>query len=167
EAFPAMKEHLGKNQVELLMPSDYLNDETKKKLYKEVQFEMSGMFKFVESMQKKIRGSEKGDVKGAANDLQYISASNADPKVWRAVGKFAGDMGLDAVLVIETSLYYDGKTLSLDKIVASIIGPNTVPFDENDKKYYAPFGPLKGYLEGINYGWTETFAPDGPIWLAD
>jgi hypothetical protein len=165
EAYPALKSKLAEQNITLLTPSEYNDSEEKKRKYKDVVFEVSGMFKFVEKMTKRISGNSM-DVKGTPEGLKYIAVANADAKVWRAVGKFAGELDLDAVLIVETTLGYDGKSLYLQKITSSIIGPNTVPYRESDKNYYAPFGPLKGYLEGINYGFADTYPPKGVILLA-
>ncbi len=162
-SYPGIMKYTSQANIQLLMPYEYLDSPEKEKLYEETEFEISTIYKYVEKMQNHVRNSGKS-VKGCPDGYKYIGAANADPKLWRAIGKFAGDMELDALLVIETTVQIHKQSeVFLDKITVSVIGPNTVPYDEKDKKKYAPMGPLKGYLEGILYGWLEVTAPKG--WL--
>lgn len=168
DALPSIKQKFQNLPISIIEPSEYLTDEAKTELFNETVFEVSKSFNWTMKMSMRLRASGKrlSDVKGCPEELKYVVVSNADPKVWRAVGKLAGEMDLDAVLVIENTMGFDGKVLTLQKITTSIIGPNTVPYDEGSKKYYAPMGPLKGYLEGILYGGTEITVPKGNIILA-
>jgi len=167
-ALKSIKQEIQNSPSSIIEPSEYLTDEVKTKLFNETIFEVSKSFKWTMEMSMRLRASGKrlSDVKGCPDELKYVVVSNADPKVWRAVGKLAGEMDLDAVLVIENTMGFDGKVLTLQKITTSLIGPNTVPYNEDSKKYYAPMGPLKGYLEGILYGGTEIVVPKGNLTVA-
>jgi len=72
-------------------------------------------------------------------------------------------MEVDAFLTVETTLIFTGKELILSSIKMAIIGPNQIPYNEKDKKKYAPMGPLKGYLEGIRYGFAEVRLKKGIV----
>ena len=104
-----------------------------------------------------------GDVKVDIPGLKRVAYANADPKIWRAVGKLAGELDLDAFLIIENHFTSDKKGTYLQEIGFTLVGPNTVPYREEDKKKYAPLGPLKGYLEGIMLGHVRMEPPKGAI----
>mgnify|MGYP000458414057 CR=1 FL=1 len=166
DAKPEMSSRYTNQNTTLLTPSEYLDSQEKKDLYNSTEFEHSKLWKAVGKMSNSIRGGRVDDIKGSPEGYKYLVVVSADAKMWRAIGKFSGDLGLDAVLVVETTLGYNGKQLILQKIEMALIGPNTVPYSEKDKKKYAPFGPVKGYLEGINYGYLQINPPKGGILLA-
>lgn len=162
----AMKADFQASGVELLESAEYLDTDAKRKKFKETEFEMSDMWKAVASMANRLRGGRVDDVMGNLPGTKFIIGTIADAKVWRAIAAFTKEMELDAMLVIETTLLFDGKITSLDKIEAALVGPNPIPYSEKDKKNYAPVGPVKGYLEGVIYGSLAGHTPGGPISLA-
>ena len=119
--------------------------------------------KAVGNIAKSLGGTVKGyDGKGTPKGQKFI-VEVGDPKIYRAMGKFAGDMGVDAVVNIEQTIWWDGKTFALGPIKMTITGPNPVPYDEN--AYYVKVGPLKGYMEGIIFA-SVTANPPKPYGLA-
>lgn len=85
-------------------------------------------------------------MKASPADLKYIMLPNDIP-IWRKAGELAGELGLDAFLIVENTMRYDGTNMLLSNIRMVLAGPNTVPRRESDSNYYVPFGPLEGYLE--------------------
>ena len=158
-ALPEMRKQFEAHGITLLTPDQYLDTPEKQKLFDETEFEHSNMWKAVGAISSKIRASIVGDIKAQPEGMKYIYALNADAKVWREVGKFAGELDLDAVLVIESTIGFDGKQGTLQRIDATIVGPNTVPDRPENKNYYAPFGPVKGYLEGASMVLMEVRGP--------
>ncbi len=153
KTFWAMNETLNENHnLYLLLPDNYNDTEEKKKIYENTEIEISGLFKATASIEKKIRGGLVGDMKMDIPGLKRVGYASADPKVWRAVGKLAGDLGLDGFLIIENRLTTDKKGTYVTTIAFTLVGPNPVPYREDDAKKYAPIGPLKGYLEGVMLG---------------
>ena len=94
---------------------------------------------------------------------KFITMANSDYKVSRAIGKFSKEMGLDAMLVYEQTIWFDGKNMALGPVTICLIGPNPTP--QTEKTKYAPIGPLKGYMEGFIFG-NVTGAPPKAIELA-
>ena len=96
DALPSIKQKFQNLPISIIEPSEYLTDDAKTKLFNETEFEVSNSFKWTMKMTYRLRASGKrlSDVKGAPDELRYIVVSNADPKVWRAVGKLAGELGL-------------------------------------------------------------------------
>lgn len=166
DAVSLMKNAYAANGATLLTPDEYLDTEEEKKRYAEAQFEPSKLMAAVASISNRIRGGQADDVRAGLPGYKYLVGLEADAKMWREIGKFAAEIGLDAVLVIETQLGYDGKNLGLQKIRTFLVGPNPIPYRESDEKHYAPFGPLKGHLEGIVYGSLIGISPSGGQLLA-
>ncbi len=165
-SLPEIRDEFAKSQSALLTPDEYLDTDEKIQHYNSVEFEHAKMWKMVGSISNKIRGGRVDDIKGAPKGYKYLLAVNADAKMWREIGKFTGEIELDAVLVIETTFGFDGRQIVLQKIEMALIGPNPVPYNKKHKKYYAPFGPVKGYLEGLNYGFVSVIPPKGGILIA-
>ena len=140
--------------LEVLTPDRYCNTPEKKKLFEETEFEMSGLLKFAAKLAENIR-SRQGvdDPKGYVGKFIVVPS---DPKVYRAVGAFTKQMDLDGMILIEQTVNFDGKVLTLGIGTISLIGANPTP--ESEKVSYAPIGPLKGYIEGFVYG-SVTYTP--------
>lgn len=166
KALPEIKRQIQELSKSILTPEEFCKTKQQRELYFESNFEASKLSNAVISISERIRGAV-NDAKACPDGYRFILMSNADPKIWRAIGEFAGLVDLDAVLVFETTVAFDGKSLSVVKITASLIGPNPIPYNEKNKKKYAPMGPLKGYLEGILFGSIELTPPKNPIWLAN
>ncbi|NVJ85125.1 MAG: hypothetical protein HWE09_00815 [Cyclobacteriaceae bacterium] len=140
------------HDVYILLPDNYNDTDQKKKIYEDTEFEISGLFKATAAAEKKIRGGLLPDVKVDIPGLKRVGYANADPKIWRAVGKLAGELDLDAFLIIENYFTSDKKGTYLTAVTMTLIGPNPVPYREENEKKFAPIGPLKGYLEGLVLG---------------
>lgn len=152
-----------KHNLYTLLPDNFNDTDEKKRIYKSTEFEPSKLFKATAAIEKKIRGGLVPDAKVDIPGLKRVAYANADPKIWRAVGKLAGELGLDAFLIIENHFTSDKKGTYLQAIGFTLVGPNTVPYREEDKKKYAPLGPLKGYLEGIMLGHIRIEPPKNAI----
>lgn len=161
-----MKEAFAEQGIELLMPAEFLDTPQKRTMFENTEFEMSGLFKTIEALQSRIRAASTSPVKSSYEGTKFIGQIHADPKVWREVGKFAGDIGLDAVLVVETQMAHNGGAAILQSVNMTLAGPNSVPYNKEHENYYAPFGPLKGYLEGIIYGALTGTSPKGGMLFA-
>ncbi|MEM7363363.1 MAG: hypothetical protein AAF525_05030 [Pseudomonadota bacterium] len=149
-ALPAMKESMQAQGIDLLLPEEYLDTPEKQQVFDNATFENSKTWKAVTAFINRLNAKE---TKAHPEGQKFVMIANADASIWRSVGKLAGDLDLDALLVVESTYTFDnGNQITLRKIDMSLIGPNTVPDSEKNSKKYAPFGPLKGYLEGVVYG---------------
>lgn len=152
-----------KHNIQLLMPDNYNDTQEKKDIYANTEFQLSKLWKAAAAVEKKIRGGLVGDTKVDIPGLKRVAYANADPKIWRAVGKLAGELELDAFLIIENHFMSDKKGTYLRTVSFTLVGPNPVPYREEDKKKYAPLGPLKGYLEGVMLGHVRMEPPKEAI----
>lgn len=161
ETLAGIKAAVEENNLRGLIPEEYCDTPEKKNKYESTEFELSKLFKGVEKIQEKLRSTQNtGDAKGYVG--KFIVAANADPKVWRAVAAFAKEMGVDAMLVIGQTIYFDGNNVAMGPANITLIGVNPTP--ATNVTSWAPVGPIKGYLEGFVYGSVDVAAP--PIQLA-
>lgn len=157
-AEPGLQKAFEENGIDYLSNQEFLDTPEKKEKLENTTFELSTLFKATLAMANYFSGrAASGDAKGNPEGQKYIMESGGDAKIWRAVGKFAGEMGVDALLCVEQTVYWDGKNVYLGRIEMSIVGPNPIP--ENPDHWYAPAGPLKGYLEGLLYAHVELDPP--------
>lgn len=100
---------------------------------------------------RKLSGRDsRGDAKATPEGYKLITEANWDIKLMRTIGDFAKKVDVDAVLCVQHQVSWNGEVLYFGPLMMSIIGPNPIP--QNDEDWYAPMGPLKGYLEGFIYG---------------
>lgn len=157
-----MKTSIEGKGMSLLIPEQYCDTEEKKNLFNTTEFEASKLMKSSAAIASYIRSPQmKDDPTGYYG--KFVTMANSDYKVSRAIGKFSKEMGLDAMVVYEQTLWFDGKTMSLGPISICLIGPNPTP--ETEKTSYAPTGPLKGYMEGFIFG-NVNLAPPKAFELA-
>lgn len=163
-ALPAMKESFSEQGIELLTPDEYLDTPEKKALFDDTQIQNSGTWEAVIAFVNRLNARATPAV---PDGQKFVLLANADAAIWRSVGKLAGELGLDALLVVESTYSFDyAAQIALRKIDMSLIGPNTVPYAEASVKKYAPFGPLEGYLEGIVYGNLAGLYSKGALLIA-
>lgn len=152
-----------KHDCALMLPDEYCDTPEKTSLYRTTEFELSNLFKATKKTEERIRSGMEPDLKVDIPGLKRIGYASADPKVWRAVGKLAGEFGLDGFLIIENLFNSDKKAAYLMSVRITLIGPNPVPYREENEKKFAPVGPIKGYLEGLVFGSVNMIPPKDPI----
>ena len=144
------------NSIQILIPDEYCDTPEKKDLYEDTEFEASKMSQAVAKVASRIR-SPLVPEEPAGYYGKMVLMSNSDIKLWRDIGDFARKMEMDAMVIVEQTVYFDGSEIALGPVVMTIIGPNPTP--ETDDTSYAPMGPLKGYLEGFIYGAVTVTPP--------
>lgn len=150
-ALPALQKGFEEKGILLMDLNGYLDDDRKKQLYNETEFEPSTLAKGTAAWAAKLSGrAYGGDAKATPDGYKLITETNWDIKMMRTTGDFAKKVDIDAVISVMQQINWDGKNLYLGPTVMSMIGPNPIP--ENDDDWYAPVGPLKGYLEGFIFG---------------
>jgi len=151
QAYPGLINGFKEKGITLLALNEYLDTDEKKSLYNSTEFEPSALGKGTAKWAAKLSGrAYGGDAKATPEGYKLITETNWDIKLMRTTGDFAKKVGVDAVLSVQHQISWDGKVLYFGPLTMSIIGPNPIP--ENDEDWYAPMGPLKGYLEGFIYG---------------
>jgi len=166
ETFQSMTAVLkDKHDCMLMLPDQYCDTPEKTSLYRTTEFELSNLFKATKNTEERIRAGKEPDLRVDIKGLKRIGYASADPKVWRAVGKLAGELGLDGFLIVENLFNSDKKAAYLMSVRLTLIGPNPVPYREENEKKFAPVGPIKGYLEGLVLGSVNMVPPKDPIEL--
>lgn len=151
KALPALQAGFKEKGITLMTLDEFLDTGEKKKLYNETEFEPSALAKGTAAWAAKLSGrAYGGDAKATPDGYKLITETNWDIKMMRTTGDFAKKVNIDAVISVMQQINWDGKNLYLGPTVMSMIGPNPIP--ENEDDWYAPVGPLKGYLEGFIFG---------------
>ncbi|MBL0012569.1 MAG: hypothetical protein IPP30_02080 [Flavobacterium sp.] len=134
-----LKEMFTNGGMELLTPDEFLIDESKKEALKNFVPE-GGVFNkvFKQDENIKSRGAASGFIAKAVN------SDNADRPTWESYGKFARELGVDAVCIIMNEVESDSdNNVMLNKVGLYIFGPNPVAKDGNKR--------VSKYLEGMCY----------------
>lgn len=133
---------------QLLEPVQFLDSPKKQGYFANRQFEMSGLMQAVGHLQRRAKGNPQENVIGSVRGTREFGYLHADPKLWREVGHWVGDLGLDSALILETEVAIHRGKLLMAAIRGTLIGPNRILEQEAYKKFYAPLGTLKGRVEG-------------------
>ncbi|WP_346855211.1 hypothetical protein [uncultured Draconibacterium sp.] len=148
KAEPGIRQGLKSKSINYKTSEEYLDTDEKKDLFKNTEFKASNLAKASLKMASFFSGRDySGDAKGTPDGYKYILQSTMDAKLWRAIGKFTGELEIDGLINVEQTIWWDGKDVALGPITMNLIIPN--PFPYNEESWYAPVGPLKGYLEGV------------------
>lgn len=159
KAEPGIRKGLASKSINYKTSEEYLDTDEKKELFKNTEFKASSLTKASMKMVSFFSGKDsRGDAKGKPDGYKYILQSSGDAKLWRAIGKFAGEIEIDGLINVEQTIWWDGKNVALGPIVMNLIIPN--PFPYNEDSWYAPVGPLKGYLEGVTLAFVTVNPPD-------
>lgn len=165
KALPALQKGFEEKGISLMNINEYLDSKEKKQLYEQTEFEPSALGKGTAAWAAKLSArAYGGDARATPDGYKLITETNWDIKLMRTTGDFAKKVGVDAVLSVMQQISWDGKTLYIGPTVMSMIGPNPIP--ENDDDWYAPVGPLKGYLEGFIFG-AVVASPPKPFPLGE
>jgi hypothetical protein len=152
----SLKSSLKNTGIELLTPSDFLDNPEKKQAYNSFEVEYTGLLKAVAGFANSFaKGAGKSEGVSATPDgyklFAVTQAYGQDPKVQRSMGKLAKDLGLDGVLIIQVTTVTGSKSTVVKDIQLSMFGPNPEKYNP-DAKYPGIVG-AGGYWEGKCYGW--------------
>lgn len=149
--YPGLVSGFEKKGISLLKIEEFLDTQEKMDLYHNTEFEPSALGKGTAKWAAKLSGRAwGGDARATPEGYKLITEANWDIKLMRTIGDFCKKVDIDAVLCVQHQISWDGEVLYWGPLTMSLIGPNPVPESEDD--WYAPMGPLKGYLEGFIYG---------------
>ena len=162
---PGITKGLNSQSLNYKTSDEYLDTEKKKELFQNANFEASKLAKASQKIYDFLDNrAVAGDVKVAPDGYKFLLQSSMDAKLWRAIGKFTGEVEIDGLINVEQTVYWDGKNLALGPIMMNLIIPN--PFPESEDSWYSPAGPLKGYLEGVILAFV-TIHPPKPYSLGE
>lgn len=151
KAEPGLKDGFSQKNVKLLAINEYLDTDEKKSLYENTEFKASKLSRGTAAFAAFFTGrASRGDARATPEGYKLVMETNWDIKIARSIGDYAKKIGIDALVDIKQTVWWDGKKLALGPIIMDVIGPNPVPKSEDD--WYAPAGPLKGYVEGWLFG---------------
>jgi hypothetical protein len=145
------------NGMVLLTPNEYLKTEEQRELYKSYKPEISKLAGGVSIMSSFFTKSDEKSLTAADGYRAFPAAIvnlGMDMKAVRDLGKLAKELGVDALLTINTLTQLEKGDVGLKGITMSLHAPNPVP-DDPDMKYGIGF-----YYDGILVG-SIGFTLDG------
>lgn len=144
-----LKAIFAKNGMKLLTPDEYLQTDAQRQVYKTYEVEISrlaGGVSAISSFFTKADSKSLTPVKGYRAFPAAIVNLGMDMKAVRDLGKLAKQLGVDALLTVNTLTQLEKGEVGLKGITMALHAPNPVP-DDPDMKYGMGF-----YYDGILVG---------------